>query len=321
MTPNPISRFLHAQGVMILDGGLATELEARGYDLDDALWSARLLIEEPEAIRKLHFDYLSAGADCVTAASYQATLEGFVRRGSTEGEAAALLLSSVRLALDARDEFWNDPTRRTGRIRPLVAASVGPYGAARADGSEYSGDYDLDEEGLVRFHRRRIGLLAASGADLLACETIPSFDEARALLRLLDEYPEAWAWMSFSCRDGEHLADGTDFEVAVREVECQPNLAALGVNCAAPEHASELARCARAITAKPIVVYPNSGETYDVTAKRWLPAARAVDFAAASCEWRALGASLIGGCCRTGPREIATMRAALVGTGDVRRSG
>ena len=309
---NPIARFLAAQGTMILDGGLATELEARGHDLDDELWSARLLAEDPEAIRQVHLDDLAAGADCIVSASYQATIEGFQRRGRSESEAIELLLASVRLANEARDAFWSDGAHRRGRLRPLVAASVGPYGAARADGSEYTGDYDLDADGLVEFHRRRFALLAASGADLLACETIPCGAEARALARLLAAHPATWAWMTFSCRDGRSLRDGTDFAALVAELEALPNLAAVGVNCTAPEHVADLVRRADGITARPIVVYPNSGETYDVAARRWLPATAPTDFAAAARTWQALGARLVGGCCRVGPREIAAMRRALL---------
>jgi len=297
---------------VILDGGLATELEARGFDLDDELWSARLLVEQPEAIRQLHLDYLAAGADCIVSASYQATIEGFRRRGCSEAEAVDLLLLSVRLALEARAIFWSEPRNRVGRLEPLVAASVGPYGAARADGSEYTGDYDLDEEGLLGFHRRRFGLLAASGAELLACETIPSTPESRALARLLEEHPGTWAWMSFSCRDDAHLADGGDFESIVRSLDRLPNLAAVGVNCTAPQFVPGLIRRARAATGKPIVVYPNSGERYETGTKSWGAAACDIDLVAASRQWRSLGAALIGGCCRVGPRSIAALRRELL---------
>jgi len=173
--------------VILLDGGLATELEARGFDLDDDLWSARLLLEKPEAIRRVHLDYLQAGADCVVTSSYQATIEGFEKKGIGKRKAVDVLRRSVQLAQSARDEFWGNPANRSGRVRPLVAASVGPYGAYLADGSEYTGDYDLDEDGLVKFHRERWDVLATSGADLLACETIPSLPEALALGRLLRE--------------------------------------------------------------------------------------------------------------------------------------
>lgn len=316
LPPDPLAPFLATQGVLILDGGLATELEARGHDLSDELWSARLLADDPEAIRAVHFDYLEAGADCIVTASYQATVEGFARRGRSEAEAVALLRSAVTIAREARDAFWGDAERRAGRRRPLVAASVGPYGAARADGSEYTGDYDLDEAGLFEFHRQRFELLAAAGADLLACETIPSRAEARALARLVREHPATWAWLSFCCRDSARSADGSDFASLVAEIAPIRNLAAVGVNCTAPAHVAELVAAARAVTAKPIVVYPNSGAGWDAVARRWtdIDAApeSAGDFASGAALWHASGAALVGGCCRVGPREIVAIRRALL---------
>ena len=165
-TPDPLSALLDDQGLVILDGGLATELEARGHDLTNALWSARLLLDAPEVIADVHAAYLDAGADCIVSSSYQATLEGFRRRGVGAEEARERLQAAVELARGARDGFWR--TAPPGRRRPLVAASVGPYGAALADGSEYTGRYDLDEAGLYDFHAERFALLASAGADLLA---------------------------------------------------------------------------------------------------------------------------------------------------------
>lgn len=308
---NPLAPLLSARGIVILDGGLATELEARGHDLSDELWSARLLAEDPAAIREVHFDYLVSGADVIVTASYQATIEGFQRQGRSEAEAVALLLSAVTIAREARDAFWGEPANRAGRLRPLVAASIGPYGAARADGSEYTGDYDLDEEGLVAFHRRRFGLLAASGADLLACETLPSRNEGRALAQLLAEHPATWAWLSFSCRDGARLADGSDFAELVAEIDPIPNLAAVGVNCTAPAYVAELVAGARRVTGRPIVVYPNSGERWDADERGWTPREGERDIVADCLAWRHAGATLVGGCCRVGPREIAAIRGVL----------
>ena len=199
---NPIQPFLDFQDALILDGGLATELEARGCDLRDELWSARLLLEIPILIQEVHLDYYRAGADCGISASYQATIPALMARGLTEAEAIALLRLAVQLVIEARDQFWAEPANRKGRLRPIVAASVGPYGAALADGSEYTGDYDLDEAGLVDWHRQRWHILAGSGADILACETIPSHSETRALAKLMAETPEMPVWMSFSCKDG-----------------------------------------------------------------------------------------------------------------------
>ena len=186
---DPIDTFLKQSGVMILDGALATELERRGADLKDALWSAKCLIDDPELIRGVHLDYFRAGADVATAATYQASFEGFARRGIGQAEAARLMRGAVSLALGAREEFWSVESNRNGRLRPLVAASIGPYGAMLADGSEYSGRYALDDAGLADFHRPRLAVLAQAGADLLACETIPCLREAQVLARLLEEFP------------------------------------------------------------------------------------------------------------------------------------
>ncbi|MBI2332479.1 MAG: homocysteine S-methyltransferase, partial [Chloroflexi bacterium] len=188
---NPIETLLNNQRVAIIDGAMATELERRGCDLNDALWSAKVLLEQPELIRAVHLDYFNAGADFAITASYQATVEGFAQRGLSREQAFDLIKKSVQLAQEARDEFWSKEENRVGRVRPLVAGSVGPYGAYLADGSEYRGDYNLTEDELIAFHRPRVEALIASGADLLACETIPCLIEARALIRLLAEFPNA----------------------------------------------------------------------------------------------------------------------------------
>ncbi len=314
-TDNPIAELLERQPVVVLDGGFATELEARGVVLDEALWSAALLIDAPDAIERLHLDYLEAGADCIVSASYQATLEGFARRGLQAAEAEAALLRSVDLALSARETFWSRGSRGDRR-RPLVAAGIGPYGAYLADGSEFTGDYGLSEGELYAFHRRRWRLLAGSGADLLACETVPSIAEARALARLLDETPGIGAWLSFSCRDGERLSDGTELAAAVRELEPVAGILAIGVNCTAPRHISSLLGRAGAETGKPLVAYPNSGETWDAAGRRWIGAHDRCDLAASAPEWLELGARLIGGCCRTTPADIRRLRTKLIsGTG------
>ena len=308
---NPIEPFLERQGLLVLDGGLATELEARGCDLKDDLWSARLLLDDPDLIRGVHLDYLRAGADCVTSASYQATIDGLVNRGLGGEQAAEVILSSVRLAVDARDEFWSAPEHRAGRLRPIVAASIGPYGAFLADGSEYTGRYDLDRAGLLAFHRDRWHILAGSGADLLACETIPSRVEAAVLLQVLTETPDVCAWFSFSCRDGRSLSDGTPVAQVAAELRERPQVVAVGVNCTAPRFISQLIGEVQAHAAKPVVVYPNSGEVYDAESKHWVGEAEPVDFGRLSEEWRGTGARLIGGCCRTGPGHIREIRERL----------
>jgi homocysteine S-methyltransferase len=294
--------------VVVLDGGLATELEKRGCDLNDDLWSARLLRDNPDLICQVHADYYWAGADCCTSSSYQATIPGFIRKGLSEAEAIGLLHLSVQLTIEARDDFWRAVPERRGRLRPLVAASIGPYGAYLANGAEYTGDYDLDEAGLLDFHRQRWRILATSAADLLACETIPSFVEARALSRLLMETPGLFAWFSFSCRDGRHISDGTPLAVCAEYLTQFDQVAAIGVNCTPPRFIPELIKQVTAVTDKPVIVYPNSGERYDPVEKRWLSESVPAEFGTFSREWRKLGAGVIGGCCRTGPAHIRQIR-------------
>ena len=301
---NPIQPFLDFQDALILDGGLATELEARGCDLRDELWSARLLLENPALIQQVHLDYYRAGADCGISASYQATIPALMARGLSETEAVELIRLAVRLVMQARDQFWAEPTNREGRLRPITAASIGPYGAALADGSEYTGDYDLDEVGLVEWHRQRWLILANSGADILACETIPSRSEMVALTKLMAEPPDIPAWVSFSCCDGRHINDGTPIADCAAFLDGAVQVVAVGINCTPPSLIPSLIREVRLVTQKPIVVYPNSGETYDGVDKVWLGQSVPAEFGTFSREWRKEGAALIGGCCRTRPAHI-----------------
>ncbi len=309
---NPLLAFLDAQGAMILDGGLATELQARGLDLADELWSAGALLDQTDTVRQVHLDYLRSGADCIIAATYQATEAGFRRRGLRGTEARSLLRRAVRLAVEARDLFWADERNRSERHRPLVAASVGPYGAYLADGSEYTGAYDIDEAGLDEFHRRRFTLLAASGADLLACETLPSLAEVKVLRRLLEETSGAWAWFSFSCRDGGHLADGTPVEEATAALRGCERLAALGVNCTAPRFVPRVVARLHAVSELPIAAYPNSGR-YDLKTKTWSGKAPPEPFADVAYESYQNGAKLLGGCCHTGPEHVRAIRRRILG--------
>lgn len=308
---NPFQRFFDDGEVVILDGALATELERRGANLNDALWSARILLEDPDLIRQVHYDYLAAGADVITTASYQATFEGFARRGLDYDQAAELMRLSVRLALEARDAFWAEPANRTGRVRPLVAASVGPYGAYLADGSEYRGDYGLSVDELMAFHRPRMAVLAAARADLLACETIPCEIEGEALVALLGGFPGVPAWLSFSCRSGEEVSDGGSFGACAALAERSEQVVAVGVNCTAPRYIEDLLRLARSATQKPLLCYPNSGEAWDPRNNCWIGSTGVTDFHTPALRWHAAGASLIGGCCRTTPQDIRDMREAL----------
>jgi len=293
---------------LILDGGLATELQARGCDISGALWSARVLRTAPEIIEQLHFDYYAAGADVATTASYQASYEGFAGIGLDEAETTRLLRLSVELACSARSRYLRDHPE--DRRELFVAASVGPYGAILHDGSEYRGDYGLSAAQLVAFHQRRFEVLANAGADLLACETIPVLEEARAYVELLARHPTAQAWLTFTSPDGVHTSHGEPLVDCARLLDTVPNVFAVGVNCVKPEIVGDAIRALAAGTAKPIVVYPNSGECWEAGHERWQGTPRK-SLAALAPEWIRAGAHHIGGCCRVGPGEITRLKTVL----------
>jgi homocysteine S-methyltransferase len=297
---DPFARIREMHGSVVLDGGLATELERRGADLRDPLWSAKVLVEDPEAIRRVHETYFEAGADVAISASYQATFEGLAARGIERDEAAKLMRRSVELARQA-----------AGGDR-IVAASVGPYGAMLGNGAEYTGDYDRNEDELVEFHVPRIEALAEAEPDVFAVETIPSFVEAGALTRALERVPEIPAWVSFSCRDGGHVCDGTHIEKAVEVVAAAPGVVAVGVNCTSPLHVERLIESISDSTDKPVVCYPNRGSFWDPMRKAWTdPPRQDARPPLRPLAWREAGASLIGGCCGTTPEDVAAIAAAL----------
>ncbi|MEU1864251.1 homocysteine S-methyltransferase [Streptomyces gardneri] len=285
-------------GPLVLDGGLSNQLEAQGCDLSDALWSARLLADGPEQIEAAHAAYVRAGARVVTTASYQATFEGFARRGVSRAGTARLLGRSVELAREAAErvgaEIW-------------VAASVGPYGAMLADGSEYRGRYGLSVRELERFHRPRAEALAAAGPDVLALETVPDVDEAEALLRAVDGCGVP-VWLSYTVEGGRTRA-GQELAEAFAVAAGNDQVVAVGINCCDPEEAGSAVELAAAVTGKPAVVYPNSGERWDAAARGWRGDGT-FDPSRATA-WAAAGARLIGGCCRVGPSLVAALAGAL----------
>jgi homocysteine S-methyltransferase len=289
-----------SDGPIILDGGMSNALQDRGHDLSDDLWSARLLKDAPEEIAAVHRAYYEAGAMVATTASYQASVIGFEHAGVPRGEAERLIASSVRIAREVRDAMAVDGRRR------LVAASVGPYGAVLADGSEYRGRYGVSAAALRDFHGPRLELLIDAGPDLLAVETIPDVDEAEVLVELLAEldFP---AWFSYSVdgsvtRAGQLLTDAF-------AVPAIPSIVAVGINCCAPDDVQAAVETAVAVTGKPAVAYPNSGETWDAGGRRWT--GDPTNPTSLASGWLAAGASYIGGCCRVGPADIRALAAAL----------
>ncbi|OMI86188.1 homocysteine S-methyltransferase [Streptomyces sp. M1013] len=292
-----------ASGPLVLDGGLSNELEAAGHDLGDALWSARLLAEDPEALTRAHLAYYESGADVAITSSYQATFEGFARRGIGRERAAELLALSVE---SAREAARRARAGRPGR-RLWVAASAGPYGAMLADGSEYRGRYGLGAGELERFHRPRLEVLAAARPDVLALETVPDTDEAAALLRAVRGLGVP-AWLSYTVA-GDRTRAGQPLEEAFALAADAAEVVAVGVNCCAPEDVSGAVETAARVTGKPVVAYPNSGEVWDAGARGWRGRS---SFAAGRVRgWRERGARLVGGCCRVGPETIASIARAL----------
>jgi len=307
------------EGIHIIDGGLASELEYRGARIDTPLWSAQVLEDEPETLRAVHRAFIDAGAQCIATCSYQVSRMGYLGVGLTAGQADAALLRSVKLARSVVAEF---PERRM-----LVAGSLGPYGAALHNGGEYHGNYDCCYADLVRFHRERIEIFArATGderPDLLAFETFPSLEEVRAVGEALailhptgqkspgadpDSWPELQAWFSFSCRDAKHVSHGERVADCAGLAASFPQTAAVGVNCVPPKWIPSLIAELRAGSDKPIMVYPNSGEGWDAANCCWTGVTDPADFGAHAAEWFRAGAQIVGGCCRTRPahiREIA----------------
>jgi homocysteine S-methyltransferase len=305
---NPLVHRKSPDDVVILDGGLATELERRGFKTSGGLWSARVLLEHPEAIEQLHYDYYAAGAECVISSSYQVTYEGCANAGLSHAETTALLLKSVALANDARKRI--EAAKHDGRKR-YVAASVGPYGARLQDGSEYHGRYNVSVADIAAFHEERFGVLVESSADLLACETIPILDEARALATVLRNHPRAKAWFTFTTPDGEHTSHGETLFDAARFLDGEPGVVAIGVNCLRPTAVATALREISKGTGKPLVAYPNSGETWNSAEAKWDGAAEGKSLAELAPSWVELGARFVGGCCRTGPADIARLAGAL----------
>jgi len=292
------TRLLERDRPLLLDGGLATQLEAQGCDIGNDLWSASVLQSNPEAIVAAHRSFLDAGAECLATASYQASREGFGKHGLSCDEADALMLLSVALAKRARRDAKSDVA---------IAASLGPYGAMLHDGSEYVGNYGVSSGTLRDFHETRLKLFDDAGVDVLAFETIPSLQEAEVICDLLQDCTTP-SWVSFSCRDSKHISDGTLLSDAARLFAAHPTTVAVGINCTSPQHLPALLmEIRKSLSDKHILAYPNSGELYDVQSKSWRGTVTPGDCAAAARDWIAAGAKIIGGCCRMGPGHIKAM--------------
>ena len=293
-------------GLLVLDGGFGTELERRGCDVRGELWSAEALLGRPDLVEDVHAAYLEAGADCITTGSYQVSFEGFARAGLSTADTIRALKASMAIAEAARRRVVGTSARRA-----FIAASLGPYGAIFHNGAEYHGRYGVPAEALVVFHRSRLEHLQDGPIDLVACETVPSLEEARAMLRALSTFPHLRAWLAFTCVDGCHTGSGDEIAACARELGEHPQVTAIGVNCTAPALVGRLIDCLKTETTKPIVVYPNSGQQWDAERRVWTGRSSTSDYGELAVEWRRRGATWLGGCCGTTPADIARIRAAL----------
>ncbi|XP_040192117.1 homocysteine S-methyltransferase 1-like [Rana temporaria] len=310
-----------ADTVRVLSGGLSTELEAAGFIIQgDPLWSARLLHTNPQAIKDVHTSFLKSGSEVLTTATYQASIKGFVQHlGVNVDEAEELFNVAVSVAKEAAEEF---NTQSLEKKNILIAGSIGPYGAFLHDGSEYTGSYvkDMSIEELKNWHRVQMQCLASAGVDLFAIETIPSQKEAEALVQVLREFPNSKAWLSYSCQNVSSTSYGDKFEEAVKVSAATPQLVAIGVNCCSPDFISPLLSLANKKCSLQIdwIVYPNRGEKWDHDLG-WQSASNEKPLSAHALEWVQLGAKWIGGCCRTTPSEIESLRETLLTRGPHKR--
>ncbi len=308
-----LNRILDNNKIMIIDGSMSTPLESMGADLNDELWTAKVLREQPELIKKVHRDYLEAGADCGITSSYQASIPGLMAKGMTEKEAEELIADSVKVFIEARDEWWEAEGKAEGREYPLCLASIGPYGAYLADGSEYRGRYGISDDDLRAFHRRRMEILKDAGADMFIIETIPAYREAVACADLAEELGLGY-WISFSCMSGTRINEGDLIRDCIKNlVPNHPGLKMIGVNCTDPKFIVSLiqeikAGLDEAGSDLPIGVYPNSGEKYDPNTKTWTKAGEGLAFGAYAYEYMKAGASAVGGCCTTVASHIRQVR-------------
>ena len=303
MTPKAQLDF---SGIRILDGGMATELERRGCDISGVLWSAHVLDASPQTIGEVHLDYLRAGADCISTASYQVSAKGYAELGRDPEDAVTALRRSVEIAEAARTQYAAESNRPV-----WIAASLGPYGAALHNGAEYHGNYQIGFDELVEFHAERLDALADTNADLIAFETVPSLEEVKAILAALGRYPDLRAWLSLTCKDTLHLAHGEQIGECAALLDGAPQIAAIGVNCTSPHLIRWLIAEIQTVTAKPVIVYPNSGEIWDPAARTWQGRTEIQHFGALAQRWFIAGAQAVGGCCRTGPAHIRAIREAF----------
>ncbi|MGX8774569.1 MAG: homocysteine S-methyltransferase [Bacillota bacterium] len=303
-----IQDVLDKNKIMVIDGSMATALEALGANTKSSLWTAAALAEQPQLVKQVHLDYFRAGADCGITCSYQATIPGLMEHGYSEEQAEKLIADSVKLFIEARDEWWEEEGKEQGRSYPVCLAGIGPYGAYLADGSEYRGNYGVTDQVLYDFHRRRAEVLFEAGADVLLIETQPSMKEVLIEAEIAEDLGADY-WISFSCRDGLHINEGDLIRECASELsKGHPGLKMIGVNCSKPEYIVGLIREIRKGTDLPIGVYPNSGLVYDPETKTWSVPEDQMDFGSYAFSYMKAGAVAVGGCCTTNAEHIRQVK-------------
>lgn len=282
----------------VLDGGLSFPLEEKKIRMNTNLWTAELLISKPELIREVHINYIDSGAKIITTSSYQASFKSLKKRGYSEIQSKNIILKSVEIVEEIKKNYNN---------KIIIAASIGPYGSYLADGSEYVGNYDINEETFFDFYKKKVDLLDSSSADVLAFETIPSYKEAKVISKILKETKKQ-SWISFSCKNQKEISDGTKLEKCCEYLNNHSKIFGVGVNCTSPKYISKLISILkRKLKNKKIIIYPNSGEIYDGKNKNWIGNSN-ITFESYIDEWLNLGVDILGGCCRVGTKEIKKIK-------------
>ena len=313
MAQHLLADLIRRTGSVVIDGAMSTALEKAGCDLNDKLWSARVLIEDPDKIRQVHLDYFEAGANVAITASYQATEAGFSERGINSEAAYDLIAQSVTLAKQARADFLARHPEKDPKSL-LIAGAIGPYGAYLANGAEYTGDYHLTDSQYRAFHQLRMKALVEAGADFLGVETQARLDEVKVILDMMKEF-DAAGWVTFTLKDSGHIADGTPIEEAAKVCGNHPLVDAIGINCVKREMVADALKRISSVTDKPMIVYPNSGETYDPTTKTWHHPVSGPGWGGFVSKWKSMGAVCLGGCCRTLPSDIVQIAALMKAAG------
>jgi len=289
------AQLLAARPVVFLDGPTGTELQRRGVPTPPPLWTADAATMVPEILQQIHFDYLQAGADIVTANTFRTT-PYTLRKVGREGEAPTLTRQSVAAAQRACDLIGHG----------LVAGSMAPLEDCFHPERVPAGDV------LLREHAAHARNLKDAGVDVLLVETMNTAREAHdaALVALDTGLPVLVSLILDPAGNGD-LLSGEDLDVAWAHIRPLP-VAGFLVNCSPPTVVTAaLERMQWAAEERPIGAYANFGR--ETPSGAWAPDTHTppAAYAEIASAWRRLGARLVGGCCGTTPDHLRAAVAAL----------